>query len=161
MAYTEVHCDASIDGFGAVLLQRQTKKMQAHNGNRIEIPQFRAGDACYRICSKTFPNILLGIPFVIISNCSVVTQTLKKRDINALIARWSLELQNFDFKVQHRRGTMGMRHVNALSRPFGVLVIDDNPFKNLPCYKVTIRKLKNRLLIWKSQKIINMNYVTD
>lgn len=61
-------------------------------------------------------------------DCSAVTQTLEKRDLNGRIARWSLELQSFDFKIIHRPGTR-MRHVDALSRSFEILVVDDNPFE--------------------------------
>lgn len=48
---------------------------------------------------RKFKIYLQGISFVIISDCSAVT--LEKRDINTRIARWSLELQNFDFKISH------------------------------------------------------------
>lgn len=77
---------------------------------------------------RRFRIYLQDTPFVIVSDCCAVTQTLEKHDINARIARWSLELQNFDFKVMHRLGSR-MTHIDALSRSFGVLVIEDNPFE--------------------------------
>jgi len=77
---------------------------------------------------RRFRIYLQDIIFVIVSDCVAVTQTLEKRDINARIARWSFELQNFDFKVVHRTGDR-MAHVDALSRSFGVLLVDDNSFE--------------------------------
>jgi len=35
--------------------------------------------------------------------------------INPLIARWSLELENYNYKIEHRPGE-SMPHVDALSR---------------------------------------------
>lgn len=68
-----------------------------------------------------------GIPFTIISDCSAVTKTLEKRDINARIARWSMEMQGFDFDISHRSGQK-MRHADALSTAFNILTVEDNPF---------------------------------
>lgn len=67
---------------------------------------------------RRFRIYLQDISFIIVSDCSAVTQTLEKRDMNARIARWSLELQHFDFKVVHRPSSK-MTHVDALSRSFG------------------------------------------
>lgn len=97
---------------------------------------------------RRFKIYLQGIPFTVISDCSAVTQTLEKRDINARIARWSIELQSYDFKIIHRRG-LAMKHVDALSRNFDLLIVEDNPFEwNLMvCQKrdPQIRDLVNRL----------------
>jgi len=134
--YTELHCDASTHGFGAILLQQlPNQKMHPvfYFSKRTTEPEskyhsFELETLAIVYALRRFRIYLQGIPFTIVSDCSAVTQTLEKRDINARIARWSLELQNFDFKVTHRRGSQ-MEHVDALSRSFGILVIEDNPFE--------------------------------
>lgn len=77
---------------------------------------------------RRFRIYLQGIPFVIVSDCSAVTRTLEKRDINNRTARWSLELQHFHYRVVHR-ASRHMGHVDALSRTFGILTIEDNSFE--------------------------------
>jgi len=134
--YTELHCDASAHGFGAILLQQlPNKKMHPvfYFSKRTTEPEskyhsFELETLAIVYALRRFRIYLQGIPFTIVSDCSAVTRTLEKRDINARIARWSLELQSFDFKVTHRRGSQ-MEHVDALSRSFGILVIEDNPFE--------------------------------
>lgn len=49
------------------------------------------------------------------TDCNSLTLTLNKKLINPRIARWALELENFDYKVRHRKGEL-MTHVDALSR---------------------------------------------
>jgi len=146
--YTELHCDASAQGFGAILLQRlPNQKMHPvfYFSKRTMEPEskyhsFELETLAIIYALRRFRIYLQGIPFTIVSNCSVVTQMLEKRDINPQIVRWSLELQSFDFKVTHRR-TSQMEHVDALSRSFSILVIEDNPFKwNLMVYRIKTRK---------------------
>lgn len=135
-AYTELHCDASAQGFGAVLLQRQSNKemhpvfyfSRRTTATESKYHSFELETLAIVYALRRFRIYLQGIHFTIVSDCSAVTQTLEKRDINARIARWSLELQGYDFKVVHRPGRR-MTHVDALSRSFGVLVIEDNPFE--------------------------------
>ncbi|XP_018368249.1 PREDICTED: uncharacterized protein K02A2.6-like [Trachymyrmex cornetzi] len=167
-AYTELHCDASSHGFGAVLLQRQgndamhpvfyfsrriTEVEAKYYGFGAVLLQRQGNDAMHPVfyfrriteveakyhsfeletlaivyTFRRFRIYLQGTQFVVVSDCNAVTQTLEKWDINAQIARWNLELQNFDFRVVHRPGSR-MAHVDALSRAFGVLVVEDNPFE--------------------------------
>lgn len=54
--------------------------------------------------------------------------TLNKKDINPRIAQWALELQAYDYSVEHRSGSH-MKHVDALSRVCHILVIEDNAFE--------------------------------
>jgi len=155
-AYIELHCDASAHGFGAVLMQQQNdKKMHpvfyfSRRTTEVEARyhSFELETLAIVYAVRRFRIYLQDIPFVIVSDCNAVIQTLEKRDINARIARWSLELQNFDFKVVHRPGTR-MGHVDALSRSFGVLVVEDNPFEwnltVLQCRDPTIKDISQKL----------------
>lgn len=70
---------------------------------------------------------LIGISFKIITDCNALKMTLQKKDINPRIARWALELQNYDYVIEHRPGDR-MKHVDALSRSFNINIVDDNPF---------------------------------
>lgn len=77
---------------------------------------------------KRFRVYLQGIKFKILTDCNSLTLTLNKKDINPRIARWALDLQSYDYVIEHREGTR-MKHVDALSRSCSVLVIEDNSFE--------------------------------
>lgn len=67
---------------------------------------------------------LLNIHFRIVTDCNAFVQTMSKKNICFRVARWALQLEEFDYEVVHRAGT-AMRHVDALSRsPIGCLIID-------------------------------------
>jgi len=135
-AKTELHCDASLHGFGAVLLQQQEDRTmhpvfyfsRRTTESESRYHSFELETLAIVYALRRFRIYLQGMPFVIVTDCAAVTQTLEKRDINARITRWSLELQEYDFKIVHRPG-LKMRHVDALSRSFAILVVEDNPFE--------------------------------
>ncbi|XP_045494224.1 uncharacterized protein LOC123693263 [Colias croceus] len=58
---------------------------------------------------------LLGIPFKILTDCNAVRSTLVKRDLIPRIARWWIQLQEYDCTIEYRQGVQ-MAHVDALSR---------------------------------------------
>jgi len=68
---------------------------------------------------------LQGMSFVIVTDCAAVTQMLEKRNINARITCWSLELQGYDFKIIYPG--LNMKHMDALTRSFAILV-ENNSF---------------------------------
>ncbi|XP_071652503.1 uncharacterized protein [Temnothorax longispinosus] len=105
---TELHCDASSLGFGAILMQRKSD-LKFH-------PVFYFSKRTSEVESRYH-------------SFELETLTLNKKDINPRIARWALELQNFDYEVEHRIGAR-MQHVDALSRVNNILVIEDNPKKH-------------------------------
>lgn len=109
---TELHCDASSQGFGAVLVQRK--------GDRKFHPVFyyskRTTEVEARYYSyeletlaiiyalRRFRIYLQGIQFKIVTDCNALVLTLNKKDINPQISRWALKLENFDYVTEHRPG---------------------------------------------------------
>lgn len=71
---------------------------------------------------RHFRTYLLGTKFKIITDCNSVTMTLEKKSINGRIARWALELQDYDYEMHYRAGK-NLPHVDALSRCHQVCVI--------------------------------------
>lgn len=58
---------------------------------------------------------LIGIPFTIQTDCNAIRTTLTKRDLVPRIARWWIQLQEYDCTIEYRPGAK-MSHVDALSR---------------------------------------------
>lgn len=136
---TELHCDASSLGYGAILVQRKADK-QFHP---IYYFSKRTTDAESRYHSfeletlaivndlKRFRVYLEGIPFTIVTDCNSLALTLGKKLINPRIARWGLELENYNYKIEHRPNQK-MRHVDSLSRiPSDVNVIEPNSLEHI------------------------------
>lgn len=71
---------------------------------------------------KKFRHYLFGIHFKIVTDCQAFALTLKKKDLSVKIARWVLFLDQYDFEVEHGKGSR-MSHVDALSRHPDVSVI--------------------------------------
>lgn len=84
--------------------------------------------------------------FRIITDCNSLTMTLNKRDLNPRIARWGIELQNYDYSLEHTIGSR-MQHIDAI-RCLSAMVIESNTFeKNLICQNkdAKLSELKNIL----------------
>lgn len=120
---TELHCDASSDGFGGILLQRQDdgklhptayfSKRTTSAESRYHSFELETLAIIYSL--RKFRIYLEGIPFRIITDCNSLAMTLNRKSVNAKIARWALELENYHYSIQHRNGKF-MNHVDALSR---------------------------------------------
>jgi len=122
-APTELHCDASNQGYGAILLQRQSDNnfhpvfFYSHRTTDVESKYHSYELEMLAIVNtvKRFHIYLQGIQFKIVTDCNSITLTLHKKDINPRIARWALFLQNYSYEIEHRPGSK-MQHVDALSR---------------------------------------------
>ncbi|KAL0104005.1 hypothetical protein PUN28_016995 [Cardiocondyla obscurior] len=75
--------------------------------------------------TSSIPRILAGNKVKIITDCQALNLTLLKKETNPRIARWVLEMQNYDYVLEHRPGSR-MQHVDALSRQ--ITVVEDNTF---------------------------------
>ena len=135
-AETELHCDASITGFGAMLMQKQSDSIfrpvsffsQRTTPAEAKYHSFELECLAVVYALKRYKIYLMGLKFKIITDCDSFRLTLNKQEINPRISRWAMLLQNFDYEVQHRPGTR-MSHVDALSRCHAVLVVESNTFE--------------------------------
>lgn len=75
---------------------------------------------------KRFRVYLQGISFTIVTDCN----SLKKKQIHPRIATCALELGNYKYEIVHRDSGR-MRHVDALSRNYEVMVVEANSFEQV------------------------------
>lgn len=137
-AATELHCDASSSGFGAILLQRQGNAQYkpvlyfSHRTSPVESKyhsfELECLAAIYAI--KRFHAYLSGIRFKIVIDCDSFRLTLSKQTINPRIARWAMFLQQYDYEIVHRPNKR-MTHVDALSRCNSISVLEGNTFERV------------------------------
>ncbi|XP_055913761.1 uncharacterized protein LOC129947273 [Eupeodes corollae] len=136
-ADTELHCDASSLGFGAVLLQRQQdkklhpifffSKRSTDPESRYHSYELETLAIIYAL--RRFRIYLTGIRFKIVTDCRSLTQTLNKKILNPRISRWALELQDYDYVIEHR-DSKRMNHVDALSRCQNILIVEPDTFEH-------------------------------
>lgn len=119
----ELHTDASSQGFGAVLLQKDEENTlhPIHYMSKKTNPQ-QEKYGSYELealaiveAVKKFRNYLIGTKFKIVTDCAAFQKTLSKKDLTPKIARWALMLEEFEYEIVHRPGKK-MPHVDALSR---------------------------------------------
>lgn len=53
---------------------------------------------------RRFRVYLQNMPFMIVTDCQLLTQTMAKKSLNARIARWALELEDYNYEIKHRQG---------------------------------------------------------
>lgn len=131
-AVTELHTDASKQGYGATLLQKKSTEKYFHP---VYYLSYKTTEAEKKWCSyeleifaiikaiKKFRVYLLEIKFKIVTDCQAIQRTLFKGNLPPKVARWALMLEEFDYEVEHRSGER-MKHIDALSR-FPVMLIED------------------------------------
>lgn len=130
---TELHCDASSLGFGAILMQQKADKKfhpifyfsKRTTDVESKYHSFELETLAIIYALRRFRIYVHGIRFKIVTDCNSLKLTLDKKEINPRIARWALELQNYDYEVEHRSGSK-MQHVDALSRVTTIHVINDD-----------------------------------
>lgn len=120
---TEVHTDASSIAFGAILLQKQSNNAwspvayfsQATNNAEKNYHSYELEMLATVKAVERFHIYLYGLHFTIVTDCQAVVYAINKAQLNLRIAKWTLRLQNYQFKMIHRAGVK-MAHVDALSR---------------------------------------------
>lgn len=109
-ADTELHTDASKNGYGAIILQKQANNALGSvayfskatteaekNYHSFELETLAIVKALERLYIY-----LQGISFKIVTDCKLLVLAMKKININPRIARWSLSMQNYHFELVHR-----------------------------------------------------------
>lgn len=147
---TELHCDTSRDGYGAVLLQKDledghfhpvfymSKKTNLHERNyssyELEVME----------TIKKFRVYLLK--FKIVSDCAAFKQTMQIKDIVPRIARWALLLEEYDYIIEHRPD-IKMVHCDALSRNPITMIIQDTFLTKMRDIQKSDKDLKRIILL--------------
>lgn len=121
---TELHTDTSKLGLAGILLQKEDECSPLKpitffsRKTTIDEQKFHAYDLetlAVIESLKRFRVYLLGNPFTIVTDCNALRATFTKRDLLPRIARWWLQLQEYDCNIVYRPNH-SMTHVDALSR---------------------------------------------
>lgn len=162
--HTEVHTDASNDGYGAILMQKSPDDERLHP---VYYMSRKTSDAERKYCSyeleilavveavKKFRVYLLGLHFKLVTDCNAFTKTLEKKDMCTRVARWILLLQEYDYKVEHRSGSR-MRHVDFLSRYPDMTINEDGIKTRLKHSQETDDELKHIIHILQEQDLFDV-----
>ena len=133
----ELHTDASYQGLGAVLYQKQEGKMRVMGyGSRVLAPaekRYHAGKLEFlalkwAICDH-FRDILYYAPhFTVYTDNNPLTYVLSTAKLNATGHRWVSELAEFTFDIKYRPGRAN-QDADALSR---MPMESTTPTKDIP-----------------------------
>ncbi|GFT43300.1 retrovirus-related Pol polyprotein from transposon 17.6 [Trichonephila clavipes] len=129
---TELHTDACKQGYGAILLQ-EAEDEKLH--------------PVYYMSKKT--------------NTAEenISEDYAKKELITRIARWALQLEEFDYEIEHRAGSR-MKHVDALSRYPVMMVCNDtltSKLKNAQEEDDNIQTLKSLLEKQESEEFFERN----
>lgn len=123
LAETEVHCDASQLGLGAILLQKDEQALMhpvafasrqtTTEESRYHYTQLETLAVVWSL--QKIRTYLIGRKFKVVIDCTDVRWTFSKKNIVPRIARWWLQIMDYDLEVEHQAGDK-MNYVDALSR---------------------------------------------
>ncbi|GFW11131.1 transposon Tf2-9 polyprotein [Trichonephila clavipes] len=121
---TELHTDAFKQGYGTILLQEAEDGKLHTNTAEEKYDSYELEVLAIINALKKFRVYLLGQHFKIVTDCSAFQKTMQKKELITRIARWALQLEEFDYEIEHRAGSR-MKHVDALSR-YPVMMVCNN-----------------------------------
>ncbi|GFW38815.1 retrovirus-related Pol polyprotein from transposon 297 [Trichonephila clavipes] len=162
---TELHTDACKQGYGAILLQ-EAEDGKLHpvyymskktNTAEEKYDSYELEVLAIINALKKFRVYLLGQPFKIVTDCSAFQKTMQKKELITRIARWALQLEEFDYEIEHRAGSR-MKHIDALSRYPVMMVCDDtltSKLKNAQEEDDNIQTLKSLLEKQESEEFLS------
>jgi hypothetical protein len=117
-------CDASDEGLGAVLMQRDNEgrdrpvefasKLLSKREQGYTVTEREALAIVLGV--KHFRHYLHGTPFKLVTDHIAVTWMMKHDNPKGRVARWVVALQEFDYEVIHRPGSANAA-ADAMSRP--------------------------------------------
>lgn len=122
-AEVELHTDACKNGVAGILLQRNSNKVlqpvsyfsRKTTVDERKLHSYELETLAVIASLNRFRVYLIGIPFKILTDCNALRSTLVKRDLIPRIARWWVQLQEYDCTIEYRPGAR-MAHADALSR---------------------------------------------
>ncbi|GFX00613.1 retrovirus-related Pol polyprotein from transposon 17.6 [Trichonephila clavipes] len=164
---TELHTDACKQGYGAILLQEaEDEKLhpvyymsKKTNTAEEKYDSYELEVLAIINALKKFRVYLLGQPFKIVTDCSAFQKIMQKKELITRIARWALQLEEFDYEIEHRAGSR-MKHVDALSRYPVMMVCNDtltSKLKNAQEEDDNIQTLKSLLEKQESEEFFERN----
>ncbi|GFX95726.1 integrase catalytic domain-containing protein [Trichonephila clavipes] len=101
--------------------------------------------------------------FKVVTDCSAFQKTVQKKDLITRIARWALQLEEFDYEIEHRVGSR-MKYVDALSRYPVMMVCNDtltSKIKKAQEEDDNIQTLKSLLKKQESEEFFERNVFTS
>lgn len=106
----ELHTDACSIGLGAILFQKHGDDSwgpvayysQATNQAESKYHSFELEMLAIVKAVERFHLYLYGVDFTIVTDCNTLVYVVNKANLNPRIARWTLTLQNYTFKLIHR-----------------------------------------------------------
>ncbi len=110
-----LHCDASQEGLGAVLYQRQQGKLVvvAYGSRTLTAPEknyhLHSGKLEFlamkwAICERFRDYLFYSPPFTVYTDNNPLTYVLTTAKLNATTHRWVAELADFQFSIKYRPG---------------------------------------------------------
>lgn len=111
-----IQCDASSEGVGGVLFQVNNdgeERPIAYLSSKLNKAQKNYSvteQECYAavLSVKKFRPYVEGLPFTIITDHSSLKWLMSQKELSGRLARWSLKLQAYDFKIEHRKGSQNV-----------------------------------------------------
>lgn len=111
-----IQCDASRVGVGGVLFQISdegvekpiafvSKKLNKAQRN-YTVTELECLAAIVSV--NRFRPYIEGLPFKIITDHSSLKWLMTQKDLSGRLARWSLKLQRYDFRMEHRKGSLNV-----------------------------------------------------
>ena len=111
-----IQCDASMVGVGGVLYQFDdqdqerpiafvSKKLNKAQRN-YTVTELECMAAT--LCIFRFRHCIEGIPFRVITDHSSLQWLLNQKELTGRLARWCVQVQRFNFTVEHRKGSLNV-----------------------------------------------------
>lgn len=166
-----VQCDASKTGVGSVIFQKDDEGFDhpiayfSKKLNRTQRNYSVTELECYAVVLsiKKFRQYLEGYEFVVITDHASLQWLMRQSNLSGRLARWSLKLQSFNMKIEHRKGKDNVVP-DALSRTFSSeelleveeMSLEDDAFRSAAYMELVkkVENLKNRSnLIVKNGKV--------
>lgn len=143
-----IHADASDIGMGSSLNQiddNGDEKVIAYMSKKFTDAQkkyFCTERECLAVLTSIeyYRQYIQGVHFKVITDHAALLWLQNLRDPTGRLARWALRLQQYDFQILHRKGSL---HVvpDALSRAIDLVDTSEKPMEQDPWYTSIVDKI--------------------